>query len=1172
MPFLIWGQTLKLNEVVSSNQYGIRDEDGDTPDWIEIYNQSASTIDLSGYGLSDDPLTPLEWVFTGGELEAGGYEVVYASDKNRHGQGNSWQVLLQEGAAWKYVLGNAEPPSAWNSLGFDASSWASGSAGIGYGDDDDNTVISNTVSLYMRREFNIPNPHDLAKLLFHIDYDDGYIAYINGVEFSRANMGEPGSVAYHNTLATTYTEPVLPFGGSLPPILIPQELIRDGGNVISIQVHNSSSGSSDLTALPFLSLGVALNAGSNLPSYLELPPASRNHTNFKIASEGETLFLTSRDGTDSDSMTVPSLPVDISYGRDPDGAQSLKFFSTPSPGLANTNGFDILAKPPTISPSPGFYTGSVSIDPGSIPAGLIYTYTLDGSEPSPDDPTFNTPVTLYETSALRVLVSNPDGSNQHRSSYTYFINVVPDLPVISLIFEPDDFFAEDTGMYVMGPNASSSFPYFGANFWQDWERQIHLEYFADESGLSYAAGGGAKIFGGWSRGNAQRSLALFARSEYGAGEFDFPFFSDQDLDSYEALVLRNSGNDWQNTGLRDGVLTGLVSERDIDKQAFQAVEVYFNGDYWGIYNLREKVNEHFVAGHYAIDADDVDLLQADNEYLYPDDWFAIHGEAAGYLALVDFISNNDLSDPLIYEYVQERIDIQNLIDYQVSQIYFNNRDWPGNNVKLWRRSDVAGKWRWILYDTDFGFGIWNTKDYELNTFEFAADPNGPGWPNPPWSTLLLRKLLTNADFRRDFILTTCDLLNDPFVPATVNEAITYHKEVVYGSIPEHFQRWNHNNLEYWNSQIDNMRTFAFYRQAFMRSHLKKFFNLGDIKQLTVNIDQADMGSVRIHTLTPEDYPWSGQYFAGVPLDLEALPKPGYVFSHWEGSTSTERSTSLPMNTDTVITAHFIPATENREIVINEINYHSPSSDDSGDWLELFNASGEEINLIGWGLQDANDDNLFMLGDSYLEPGGYLVLCHDTTLFRNVHGAVPRIVGNFDFNLSNAGELVRLYDHDGLLVDSVRYDDTDPWPLAADGTGPTLELLHYKLDNGDVRAWASSDGLGSPGMENSQFTVSTEPQLASIPERLNISRAFPNPTNASITISYELPDPGPVDIQIFNLRGALIYSSVIEQAHPGRHNFIWDGKFNDGVDASSGMYILRISQNQQHDNTKFVIIR
>ena len=1166
LPFILSGQALRINEVVSANLNGYEDEDGDRSDWIEIFNTSDTPVSLSGYGLSDDPQDPYEWVFSGGQIDPHDFMVVFASGKDRQEADLSWQLMAGVGTEWQYFIGDTEPAGNWNTQLFDDSHWITGSAGIGYGDGDDQTIISETLSLYMRFAFNISDPIERERPLFHIDFDDGYIAYLNGVEFSRKNLGETGTYVAHNATATTYTEPVLPYGGTLPAILIPPELMQTGANVLAIQVHNSGLNSSDLTALPFLSRSGGSAVPTDLPNYLELPPAHMNHSNFRVSKGGETLSLTSADRTQVDTLQVPALPTDISYGRYPDGDATSQYFGQPTPGAANTNGSSTLITSPSLDPVPGFFQGPVRIDPGDIPGGVRYTYTLDGTQPTLNSTPLIAPIDIYETSVLRILASSLDGAFQDQSTFSYFIGEAPNLPVISLTFEPDDFFDIDSGLYVPGRHASEDFPHFGANFWEDWEREVHLEYFENGQSLSYAAHAGAKIFGGWSRGFPQKSLALYARRQYGDSDFSYPFFREHELDSFEALVLRNSGNDWEHTGFRDRMMTGLVRQRGIERQAYQAVEVYFNGDFWGVYNLREKINEHFIASHFDISPDDIDLLEG-----YAG-WRAMHGSDASYHDLLDYIDAHDLSDPLAYEYVRERIDIQNFIDYQLSQIYFDNRDWPGNNIKFWRQRSVGGKWRWILYDTDFGFGIWDPHAYSFNTLEFATESNGPHWPNPPWSTFLLRKLLENQDFRDDFIMTACDLLNGTFLPEVVADSIQANRDVFIESMPAHFERWGQNDMENWLAKIETLLNFGNNRPSHFRDDLQAYFQLGALNQVTLAALPAGSGDIQIHSLIPEKYPWSGQYYSRIPLTLKAIPQPGYVFSHWTGSTSKESEISVILGSDVNFIAHFVSMTAEPELVINEINYHSPDADDSGDWLELVNAGETSVNLSGWRISDGNDDNNFELGEQQLEPGNYIVAVHDSLLFRAVHGDQVRIVGNIDFNFSNGGELVRLFDHEGTLVDSVRYDDAPPWPTAPDGTGPTLELLHYYLDNGEASAWTTSAGLGTPGRENSQFTVATVEPASPLPSELRISQTFPNPTNSFATITYELPRAGETHIQIFDIRGALIYSHQQQESEAGIYSYMWNGRQGNGEACASGMYIVRVAQQHEHATAKLVIVR
>ncbi len=1169
IPALLWGQTLVLNEIVSSNRASLSDEDGDTPDWIEIYNPSSATIELAGFALSDDIEDPYKWSFETGQIAGNGHALVFASDKNRQSLNITWNLIIDEGDLWRYFVGSSNPPDNWNALDFTESQWLEAASGFGYGDDDDNTVIPTTMSVYVRKTFIVDDTTSVPGMLFHIDYDDGFIAYLNGVEFTRENMGAAGAAVDNTTPAASYTEPSLPGGIDLPYNLLPRDLLVDGANVIAVEVHNHSTSSSDITALPFLSRAELGGSGSPLPAYLLAPEQSRFHTNFKVSSSGELVLLTCPDGSNLDSIRVPELPSDISWGRDPDAGNDLYYFNPSTPGESNVGGFLILAAPPQPSPAPGFFNGGIALSLGNVPTGRIYKYTLDGTTPDLGSSNYTTPLSITQTTVIRVMTSAPDGTNSTQNSYSYFINEDPYLPVMSLIFEPNAFFDNDTGMYVMGSNASGSFPHFGANFWEDWERQVHLEYFEDGDDLSYSASAGAKIFGGWSRGYPQRSLSLFARGRYGTSQFDYQFFPELDMDSFEAVVLRNSGNDWNASGYRDGFMTGLVSERDVDIQAFQPVEVYLNGDYWGIYNLREKVNEHFVSSHYDLDAEDIDLLGYNGQETVS----IIQGESSQYLEMVDYVNTHPLVSDIDFEYIAERVDIDNFIDYQLAQIYFDNQDWPGNNIKFWRGHHPGAKWRWILYDTDFGFSIWSTNNYVRNTLEFATDPSGPGWPNPPWSTLLLRQFLTNPGFKRDFILTACDLLNQPFEYPTVEAALTLHQQWLMLSIGDHFTRWNHNSWVNWTREGNRMDEFALNRPYYMRNHFRDKFNLGADSQLQVNVEPADAGKVRVHSIIPESYPWEGSYFANIPLDVRAIAMPGYRFSHWEGLGGVNPDLIISLLNTVNLTAVFVPLSpEEGALVINEINYHSSNENDPGDWVELYNATPHNIDMTGWTLSDESDDNQFVFPELILPADDFLIICKDSVAFRTVHTRTSRLIGNLDFNFSNGGELIRLFNSDNIITDSVRYDDADPWPTSPDGDGPTLELTHPDLDNGISASWAASDDLGTPGLQNSRYVDPSNTVDQGLPENFRLGLAYPNPFNAGVNIPYALPEKGPFQIDIFDLRGRLMQSNTFDPLTNFTGTYHWDGINELGIDCSTGMYIVRLTQNELFSSVKIVLLR
>ena len=254
----------------------------------------------------------------------------------------------------------------------------------------------------------------------------------------------------------------------------------------------------------------------------------------------------------------------------------------------------------------------------------------------------------------------------------------------------------------------------------------------------------------------------FARGQYGNSEFNYKFFPNLDLENFQSLILRNSGNDWNFTMLRDGFMTSLFHDVDLDVQAYRPMLVYLNGEFWGLYNLREKVNEHFIAAHHPVDPDEIDLIEVQ---------WANEGSIDNYNSLVEYVSQANMTDPVVYDSLSKWIDIDNHIDYNVAQIFIDNRDWPGNNIKYWRPQSTDGKWRWVLYDTDFGFGIpWMGLGYDVNTLQFAVEANGPEWPNPPWSTFLLRKLFENQNYRDRFVNIYCDRLNTIFKPSFLNES------------------------------------------------------------------------------------------------------------------------------------------------------------------------------------------------------------------------------------------------------------------------------------------------------------------------------------------------------------------------------------------------------------------
>ena len=893
-------QTILINEVMASNAITIKDEDGDSPDWIELYNNSSDLINLSNFGLSDNAAKPYKWTFPSVALEPGKFLIVFASGKDRR-EWLHWETVIDWGDQWRYRLGTSEPPADWRAVGFDDSNWYLGASGFGYGDDDDATIVPPVISVFVRKAFTIADKNAISKALLHVDYDDAFVAYLNDVEIARANIGTVGDHPAFNQTAWTYREAQMYQGGKPEQFVLNdvQSLFQNGKNVLAIQVHNYGINSSDLSLIPFLSLGFTAplsDSSRGMSPHLD-SIVNYLHTNFKIKADGERITLYQADGQFLDQINAGKLPTDISYGRQPDGGASWFYFNQPTPGAANTTqGFQQVAGEPLFSHRSGFYGQNFLLTlTASSPQSSIY-FSLDGSTPTTSANLYQTPIPILQTTVIRAREFLPNGLPGKTITQSYFMNEGITLPVVSLATDPPNLWDPDSGIYVLGRNYEPNRPHFGANFWQDWERPVHVEFFEAGGELGFSLDAGMKIFGGWSRDFAQKSLVIFARSRYGAGEIEYQIFPDKPIDKFEAIVLRNSGNDWLSTLFRDGMMQSLLKDTDLDIQAYRPAVVFLNGQYWGILNIREKINEHFVAGNRDVDPENIDLLENDN-------WI-IHGDNTHYQAMLDFIATQNMQLSATLDSIKTMMDVDNFMDYQIAQIYFDNTDWPGNNVKFWRPRIPGGRWKWIVFDTDFGFGLWDAVAYRNNTLEFATAVNGPNWPNPPWSTFLLRKLLENPQFKIDFINRCADHLNVTFHPQRVNQHIDAIKAMIEPEIQRHQARWA-GSIRNWRQNVQVLKQFANFRSTYVKAHFITKFQLNGMARIKFDIDLPEAGHLKVNSLLLTQFPWQGDYFKAIPIHIEATPQENYRFVGWSDSAFEDNQMiSVTPSQDVILTAYF----------------------------------------------------------------------------------------------------------------------------------------------------------------------------------------------------------------------------------------------------------------------------
>ena len=514
----------------------------------------------------------------------------------------------------------------------------------------------------------------------------------------------------------------------------------------------------------------------------------------------------------------------------------------------------------TFSEPSGFYAVSVDVAMGTPnPDDVIY-YTVDGSTPGPrpytihvtdlvdpypggaPDPgytgsitycggaVYTDPINLTSTTLIRARAYR-DGILAGRDAYrTYFVDETTTLPVFSIAIDPADLWDDAAGIYVPGDNPANPVvePYVNLpavdgteNYRQDWERRAHIEFFDDSQVRRLDMDAGVQIFGGWSRGFLQKSLAVFARPEYGTEAMEYDFFGSP-ITSFKSLILRNSGDDWVRTMFRDAMLQSLCAGMDVDRQAYQPSVVFLNGRYWGIHNIREKVNEDYLAAHHpGVDPANVDILESYDSRV-------VEGNAQDFQDILAFVGANP-ADATNYATIQTRIDIDSFIDYTIAQIFFNNTDWPFTNIKYWRPRVPGGKWRWILFDTDGSFGG--------KTWPAAAIINAPNHDTLVWlldplkgdSATLFTWLYSNSDFRNAFKSRFTTLMASNFSSGTVIGRINTMKTVIEGEIVAHDALWG----AFWwalsalpggwdtntTEGVEVMRNFATARESYINTLL-----------------------------------------------------------------------------------------------------------------------------------------------------------------------------------------------------------------------------------------------------------------------------------------------------------------------------------------------------------------
>jgi hypothetical protein len=880
-----------VNEVCSAGDTSFLDEDNSVQDWIEFYNAGSQPVDMAGYKIKSVQGTSAKsWTFPSVIILPGQHFTVFFSGKNRRDYFNHWEVPVFPQSPIKYFPGNAEPPSSWKDPSFNDASWASSNGPVGFGDGDDTTVIPVVPSVYQRVSFNIADTSKIAIAALLVDYDDAYVAYLNGKEISRANIGAQGTPPAYSDLAYDEHEAVqYQTGGWSGFALVPgsslDTIIRPGMNTLAIQTHNYIGDMTDLTMISALLIGVI----DTSITYYPFPAQIFLHTDYELNAGGCALTLLNAQGTIVDQQTIGQIMLNHSRGRQPDGSSNWCLFDTPTPDTTNFSAgcFSGYGPTPVISLASGFYNGTQVTGISAAAPGTI-RWTYDGTDPTAISPSYSGNITLNNTQSIRARLypSNTALLPGPSSAASYFINENVTLPVVSLTTDPGNLFDPVYGIYMMGNNVADTnltgVPFHDANFWQGWKRPADVSFFDENKVLQFQQPVSIKIQGNWSKIFPQRGFTVDFDENYGGQTINYQLFPDKPATTYQNFNVRNAGSDWNGCKMRDRLIQKTVQGvTHVDMMDGYPCVLFINGNYWGVYELREKEDKHFIANNSHCDDDNLDFLEFDGNI--------IEGDNKPFFNMVNFISTADMMQQANYDSACALLDIPNFCDYFITETYMGNLDWLGsytNNIKFWKPHNATGGWRYILWDTDISL-----QSDTLNQLRMVLNP-----PTINPHSLMLSAMLTNDTFKEYFINRYADLINTAFWNVNmVNRTEAFYNEML-PEMPRDFALWGtgHSpfaptcvqppqNVAGWRNNLNLLEYVEFVRPYYVRNQVQSQFNMTSQVDVTLQTEPAGAGTIHLNTITPDSLPWTGVYYNGNPITMTAIPAPGFKFSYWKSN-------------------------------------------------------------------------------------------------------------------------------------------------------------------------------------------------------------------------------------------------------------------------------------------------
>lgn len=901
------------------------------------------------------------------------------------------------------------------------------------------------------------------------------------------------------------------------------------------------------------------------------------HTSFDLTqTDGDEVVLADPSGNILESYTMFVTQTNHSYGRTSDGASTWSIFTAPTPGQANANGFANYATKPVFNTAPGNYPAAISVTLAAPGPDEQIRYTLNGATPTIASPLYTGPIAIGQSTVIRArsFSSTPGILPGFIETNTYFINENSSFPVASI--------SGDSDLLQLLNGNSGVIP------------TAYFEYFENGAFIDENMGD-FDAHGNDSWAYDQRGIDFVSRDDHGyKRRLEHKFFDTSDRTGFRRLILKAAGSDnypHQPGGMhfRDVFVQTVsqVADLELDERRASFISLFVNGQYWGVYDLREKVDDNQYTDYYY--GQDVKYRDA-NEYIqYIKTWGSTQAEFGNQPALdawnqlITFVQNNDMSVQANYDYVEGQLNIDSLVDYFVLNSYMVNRDWLNWNTSWWRGTNPSGgalKWRYALWDTDGVLGHYTNftgiPDTSANADPCQVEQLEVGVGHAQTIGKLIEE---NPTVRQKYITRYADLLNTHLSCESIIEVFDSIVTQLTPEMPRQIARWG-GSMQEWQANVLAAKNFLLTRcSQTISTGLTECYEVTGPYPATLQVVPAIGGKIRMNSELIANYPFTAQIFGNIETLLKGEPNPGFIFDHWvvDGAVINPNATSqeimLMIAQATTITAHFKDVVNTSTSVVhywhfNELQTPSDVTQIPSD----FSAVPEALGLMtytGTGLRDIDAGNEGSdLNLHFDQPAGqcarvrnpsdgrFIVFDVPTTGFRDIRFA-------YALQRTSSGQLVNNISY---TIDGTNYI-TDGMSQTSFNAGTNYSLIEVDLsalttvdNNPNFKIKIVFSGNTTADNGNNRFdnvSIKGAPMPLSVDEQSSAFYVVPNPFTSDVRIQSAVAVS---EISVYDMIGKLIVRKPVALS------------YDESIDLSGlnqGVYLMKIRTDQGEFTRKLV---